>query len=103
MARLTWVFAVRELITIRSAISSLDRPCATRATASCSRLVSFFSPATVSVMRGWVTYRWISSRVMDGASRASPRAATRTACRKSSGTMSLTRKPAAPARSASKT
>ena len=40
MARLMWVFAVSGLITMRSAISSLDRPCATRATASRSRLVS---------------------------------------------------------------
>ena len=40
MARLTWVFAVTGLITMRAAISSLDRPCATRATASRSRLVS---------------------------------------------------------------
>lgn len=37
MARLMWVFAVSGLITMRSAIWSLDRPCATRATASRSR------------------------------------------------------------------
>lgn len=44
MARLMWVLAVAGLMTRRSAISSLDRPCAAKATASRSRLVSFSSP-----------------------------------------------------------
>lgn len=69
MARLMWVFAVIGLITMQPAIWSLDRPCAARATASRSRLVSS-SSAALMVGSGWVTYRWISLRVMDGASRA---------------------------------
>jgi hypothetical protein len=54
MARLTCVLAVTGLITMRAAISWLDRPWATRATAPRSRVVSCAS-ATVSAGGGWVT------------------------------------------------
>lgn len=55
MARLIWVFAVSGLITMRPAIWSLDKPCATSATASRSRLVSSFNAVAVPVLSGWVT------------------------------------------------
>ena len=44
MARLTWVLAVSGLTTSEAAISSLDRPAATRATTSRSRSVSAATP-----------------------------------------------------------
>jgi len=63
MARLMWVLAVSGLITMRSAISSLDSPYATSATVSRSQLISSFHPVAVPVGNGSLTYRLISLRV----------------------------------------
>ena len=88
--------------TARSAISALERPRATSASTSRSRSVSTSSgarrrPTSGSGRRANSS---ISRRVTRGASSASPAATTRTAASRSSGRVSLSRKPLAPARSA---
>ena len=63
-----------------SAISSLDRPCATSATTSRSRLVRLSIPAAAIASGGRATNSLIRRRVTAGDSRASPRVMTRSAC-----------------------
>lgn len=98
-----WVFAVNGLMTMCAAISSFVSPRAASPVTSCSRRVSVSKPVGVERSGGRDTNSPIRRRVMDGDSSASPRAATRTAWRSSTGSVSLSRNPAAPARSASKT
>ena len=100
MIRLTCVFAVAGLSTRRAAISSFDRPAATRASTSRSRSVSAFSRGPGSGCRVRAANSAISRRVTAGAINASPRATTRTPWISSAGSVSLTRKPLAPARNA---
>src|SRR5580700_6354872 len=99
-----WVLAVSGLMNRAAPISSLLMPAATRASTSRSRSVSTDS---TEASTGWAGPRLamleISVRVTLGDSRASPRATTRMALMRSSGSVSLTRKPLAPARIASKT
>jgi hypothetical protein len=103
MARLTWVFTVAGLSTSRPAMSSLDSPSPTRLTSCRSRSVS----TSILVAGGGGLARsansLISRRVTLGDSSASPVATTRTARTSSAGSVCLTRKPLAPARSASNT
>src|SRR5918994_360176 len=103
MARLTWVLAVMGLTKRRSAISSLVSPSATRAITSRSRSVRTSSTGAGRGSRVWVANSPISRRVTLGDSSASPRATARTARSNSIGSVSLTRKPLAPGRIASKT
>jgi hypothetical protein len=100
--RLTWVLAVVGLSTIASAISSLERPCATRATTSRSRLVSLSIPTAVTASGGRATNSLIRRRVIAGDRSASPRMTTRSASSSPAGSVSLSRNPLAPARSARK-
>src|SRR5579863_2856782 len=102
MARLTWVLAVEGLSTMASAISSLDRPCATRATTSRSLLVRVSIPAAATASGGRATNSPIRRRVTTGDSSASPCMTTCSACSRSAGSVSFSRKPLAPARSARK-
>ena len=97
--RLTWVLAVSGDRNRRPAISSLDRPSATSASTSRSRSVSPASTRSLDGRRsGRVARSVMSRRVTLGDSSASPLATTRTAWRRSAGSVSLTRKPLAPAR-----
>ena len=97
--RLTWVLEVSGLRNRRAAISSLDRPSATSASTSRSRSVSPVSARSLGGGRsGRVARSVMSRRVTLGDSSASPLATTRTAWMRSAGSVSLTRKPLAPAR-----
>ncbi len=99
-----WVFTVCSATTRSAAISWLDRPRAISRSTSVSRGVSAFSAAGRGRSRcGRAANSAISRRVTDGASRASPAATTRTALIRSAAGASLSRKPLAPARSASYT
>ncbi len=101
MIRLTCVLAVSGLTNSRPAISSLDRPAATRPSTSRSRSVSLSSiRPSVRGRSGRLARSVISRRVTLGASSASPRATTRTAWIRSSGSASLSRNPLAPDRMA---
>jgi hypothetical protein len=110
--RLTWVLTVSSVTTRRAAISALDRPAATSRSTSVSRGVSVRSaaegaaplPAPSAAECGRVRANSLISRlVTPGASRASPEATTRTPSNSRSAVTSLSRKPLAPARSASNT
>jgi hypothetical protein len=103
MARLTWVLAVAGLTTSLSAISSLDRPAATRPMTSRSRSVSWPSSGDGRGSRALVANSATSRRVTPGDSRASPEATARTPRIRSAGSVFLTRKPLAPTRRASNT
>src|SRR6266508_185781 len=103
MARLTWVLAVAGLTTSRSAISSLDSPSAARAMTSRSRSVSASSAGVDAGCLDASAKRAISRRVTPGESSASPRATARRPWISSTGSVFFTRKPLAPARSASNT
>jgi hypothetical protein len=81
----------------------LDSPSATSARISRSRSVSSSRPSTATGSFARVANSSISCFVTLGESSASPAATTRTACTSSSGSVSLTRKPLAPDRIASKT
>jgi hypothetical protein len=101
---------VCSAITSVALISALDMPRAMSASTSSSRGVSWASPGCWSdsggepaSRDGWRAKSAISRRVTDGASSASPAATTRTACTSSAAGASLSRKPLAPARSASYT
>src|SRR5690242_3777990 len=85
-----------------SAISSLDRPWATRATTSRSRLVRLSIPAAATASGGRATNSLIRRRVTAGDSSASPPTTTRSAWSSSAGWVSFSRNPLAPARSARK-
>ena len=86
IARLTWVRAVAGLRTSSPAISSLVRPCATRATTSRSRSVSTSIVGGASSGRtGRAANSSISRRVTLGDSSASPAATSRTARTRSAG------------------
>jgi len=103
MARLTCVLTVAGLTTSCPAISSFDKPSATSAITPRSRSVS---PPRSGLARGGRTRganSAISRRVTPGDSNASPRATARTPATSSAGSVSFTRKPLAPIRSASKT
>src|SRR5215469_1341238 len=126
----TCVLAVAGEMYSRSAISALDMPVATRRSTSDSRSVSSWATRSVAVAGGaradWgaegvaiapaaaapagpragagvLANSPISRRVMLGASSASPAATTRMAVSKSAGSVSLSRNPLAPARSAANT
>ena len=95
--------AVAGLTIRRDAISSFDRPSATSAMTSRSRSVSASSADVGRGSLALVANSATSRRVTPGESSASPRATARTAWISSTGSVSLTRKPLAPMRSASKT
>jgi len=85
-----------------SLISVLDSPPAISRSTSVSRCVSESSACgTGRFARGRRAKSAMSRRVMDGASSPSPAATTRTAFTSSAAVASLSRKPLAPARSAS--
>ena len=90
-------------LTISSAaISALDSPRATSRKTSSSRAVSSSRPGVGAGGVGDAAANsWSSRRVIDGASSASPWATTRMPAASCSGGTSLSRKPLAPARSAS--
>lgn len=102
MARCTCARTVKGLRNIRSAISWLDRPVATRDTISRSRGVSTASRAESwgVVSSGVARNRATRERVAAGESSVSPPAIVRTASASSSAPMPLPTKPPAPARSA---
>jgi len=109
----TWVFAVAGLIVRWSAISALDMPRATSSSTSRSRSVSTSMARACAVGALAVTAGLpgrpllanspIRRRVTLGASSASPPATTRMALIRSAGSVSLSRNPLAPARSAAYT
>jgi hypothetical protein len=100
--RLTWVLTVCSATTSRAAISALESPRATRASTSVSRWVSRSTLARLGPDGGPSRANSaISRRVTDGDSSASPAATTRTASARACAEASLSRKPLAPARSAS--
>ena len=103
--RPTWVLVVCSAMTRVSLISALDRPRAMSRSTSVSRLGERAEPGGDGrdVAPGRRVKSAISRRVTDGASSASPAATTRTACTSSAAVASLSRKPLAPARSASYT
>src|SRR2546423_1682971 len=104
IAWLTWVRAVAGLRNSLAPISSLLSPCPTRARTSRSRWVSTASRSSATRVAIRSAVNWaIRRRVIRGASNASPAATTRMACNSSAGPASLSRKPLAPAWSASKT
>ena len=101
MARFTCVFTVAGLRYSRSAMSSLDSPSATSAVTSRSRFGEHVELPGRRRLRP-VANSPMSCRVTFGDSSASPAATTRTARSSSTGSVSFTRKPLAPCRTASK-
>src|SRR5215472_676714 len=102
--RPTWVLVVCSAMTSVPLISVLDRPRAISRSTSVSRRVSAPSVGGDGGSgRGRRAKSAINRRVTDGASSASPVATTRTAWTSSAAGASLSRKPLAPARSASYT
>src|SRR3954452_17849933 len=102
--RATWVLTVVSETTSSSAISALESPRARSLNTSSSRAVSSSRPRGGSAGVGAaLANSWIRRRVIDGASSASPSATTRMPATSCSGGTSLSRKPLAPARSASYT
>jgi hypothetical protein len=101
----TCVLTVVSLTNSSAAISALDRPRATSFSTSTSRSVSACSGCGTDSSPDGSRPAYLSSsrRVMLGASIASPAATTRIACTSSAAGASLSRKPLAPARSASTT
>ncbi len=99
--RLTWVLTVCSPTTSVSAISALDIPVAMCRSTSRSRSVRPFSTAVDAGGAGRDSMKFlISRRVMLGDSSDSLFATTRTARVNSSGSLSLSRNPLAPARNA---
>jgi hypothetical protein len=103
--RLTCDLTVSSVTTRRAAISGFDRPSATRRRTCVSRGVRVASApvAGASALGRRRVNSLIRRRVTAGASRASPAAITRTASNSRSAVTSLSRKPLAPAHSASYT
>ncbi|SCE47859.1 hypothetical protein GA0115252_152712 [Streptomyces sp. DfronAA-171] len=101
----TCVFTVVSLTNRSAAISAFDRPRATSLRTSTSRSVSVWRVlgGCSSPEGRCPAYLSSSRRVTLGASIASPLATTRIACTSSCAGASLSRKPLAPARSASTT
>ncbi len=100
MMRLTCVLAVAGARNSAPAISSLLIPVATSLSTSVSRSVSAFSRGLGSGRATRPANSPMSLRVTFGEISASPSATTRTAWISSSGSVSFTRKPLAPALSA---
>lgn len=103
MIRLTWVLAVSGLRPRLSAIPVLLRPRATRDRTWHSRSESTPRPSGPGPAGalGALSTRAMSRAVGPGESRESPAATVLIAASRSAGRVSLTRKPEAPARSAS--
>ncbi len=102
-SRLMWVFTVWSVIVSRPAMSAFDRPCAIRTSTSTSRAVRSSTVRTGRAADRALMNCPISRLVISGDSSAFPAATTRTACRSSGNVASLSRKPPAPAASASYT